>query len=379
MKITEVKSFLVNNGARNWIFVKVSTDTGLEGIGEAFNTLKDKATEQAVHYLAHWLIGQDPLRIEHLWQSMYRFSRFPLGTIEMSALSSLEHALWDIAGKYFGTPIYNLLGGLCRDKIRVYTHAGGRTPEELAQSAISTVKKGYTALKFAPFPKNYSLLRENELIDETAARVGAVREAVGENVDICLDVHGIIFNPAFAVRVSQALEEYKPFFLEEPLLYDNMEAWSKLAAKVNIPIATGERLFTRYGFRKILENQIVDIIQPDPCVCGGILETKKIAAMAETYYINLAPHNPLGPVATSVCAHIDASTPNFLIQEHIPDDKPPRSEVVTEPLKVEKGYLKLPTKPGLGLELNEEAFTKYPYKPVYREELYNEDGSVALT
>jgi len=230
-----------------------------------------------------------------------------------------------------------------------------------------------------PFPPNYPSLSTYELIDRTVARMKAVRESVGEKVDICLDVHGMIYNPSLAVNVAQALEEYRPFFLEEPLLHDNMEAWSKLATKINIPLATGERLFTRYGFRKILENQTVDIIQPDPCACGGILETKKIAAMAETYYIHVAPHNPLGPVATGICAHIDASTPNFLIQEHIPDDKPPRSEVVTEPLKVEKGYLKLPTKPGLGIDLNEEALKKYPYKPAYRAELYSEDGSIALT
>jgi len=379
MKITDVKTFLVNYGTRNWIFVKVSTGTGLEGVGEAFNTLKDKATEEAVHYLAHWLIGEDPLRIEHLWQTMYRCSRFPLGTIEMAALSSMEQALWDIAGKHFGTPVYNLLGGACRDKVRAYTHAGGRTPEELAQSALSLTRRGYTALKFVPFPDNYPQLSENELIKGTAARVKAVRESVGEDVDVCLDIHGMIFSPALAVRVAKILEEYRPFFLEEPLLHDNMEAWRGLSAKVDMPLATGERLFTRYGFRKTLERQIVDIIQPDPCACGGILETKKIAAMAETYYVYVAPHNPLGPVATAVCTHIDASTPNFLIQEHIPDDKPPRSEVVMEPLKVEDGYLKLPTKPGLGIELNEEVFEKYPYKPAYRERVYHKDGSIALT
>lgn len=379
MKITQVKSFLVNYGRRNWIFVKVSTDSGIEGVGECFNTLKDKATEEAVKYLAHWLIGADPLRIEHLWQTMYRFSRFPLGTIDMAALSGLEHALWDISGKHFGTPAYNLLGGTCRDKIRVYTHAGGRTADELAQSATEIVRAGYSALKFVPFPRNYPILSENELIEETVARVGAVREAVGDNIDICLDAHGMIFSPALAVKVAKAVEDYRPFFLEEPLLHDNMEAWSKFSAKVDVPLATGERLITRYGFRKVLEGQIVDIIQPDPCVCGGVLETKKIAAMAEAYYIQVAPHNPMGPVATAVCAHIDASTPNFLIQEYIPDDKPPRSEVVIEPLEVEDGYLKLPTKPGLGIELNEEAFEKYPYRPTYRDRAYREDGSVALT
>jgi len=379
MKITEVKTFLVHAGERNWIFVKVYTDEGIEGIGEAYNTLKDRATEQAVHHLARWLIGQDPLRIEHLWQSMYRFSRFPLGTIEMGALSGLEHALWDIVGKAFGTPVYNLLGGRCRDKNRVYVHAGGQTPEELAQSAVSIVKMGYTALKFGPHPRNYPLISENALIKEAVARVKAVREAVGDAVDICLDIHGIFFNPIAAAKIIRALEEYKPLFVEEPLLYENVDAWAKLAAHVNTSLATGERLFTRYGFRELLEKQAVDIIQPDPCACGGILETKKIAAMAEAYYVYVAPHNPMGPVATAVCAHIDASTPNFLIQEYIPDDRPPRSEVVVKPLEVEGGYLKLPTKPGLGLELNEEALGKYPYQPTFRGTAYHEDGSVALT
>ncbi|MEM2905627.1 MAG: galactonate dehydratase [Candidatus Bathyarchaeia archaeon] len=379
MKITGLKTFLVNYGGRNWIFVKLTTDEGIEGIGEAYNTVRDKATEASVHQFRHWLIGKDPRDVELHWQAMYRFPRFPLGTVDMGALSGLEHALWDILGKSLGVPVWRLLGGRCRDKIKVYTHAGGRTPEELAENVQVVVKRGFKAVKFGPQPWNYNVLGENAMVRESATRVKAVREAVGEDVDIALDVHGIVYNASTAIKLAQAVEPYKPLFFEEPFLYENVGPLLELKAHTSIPIATGERLFTRYGFRELLEKRAVDIVQPDPCVCGGIMECKRIAAMADTYYVWLAPHNPMSPVGTAVCAQIAASTPNFLILEYIPDDRPPRSEIVKEPLKLEDGYLKPPEKPGLGVELNEEALAKYPYKEVDRGSVFYEDGSVALT
>ncbi len=379
MKITGLKTFIVNSGLRNWVFVKLVTDDGIEGIGEAFGTLRDKATEASIHQFRHRLIGQDPRNIEFHWQAMYRFSRFPLGTVDMGGLSALEHALWDILGKSLNVPVWRLLGGRCRDKIKVYTHAGGGTPEELAENTQTVAKRGYKAVKIAPHPPNYNLLGENALVRESALRVRAAREAVGEDVDIAVDLHGIAYNASTAIKIAQVLEPYKPLFLEEPFLYENIGPLQELKAHTSIPVATGERLFTRYGFRELLERRAVDIVQPDPCVCGGIMECKKIAVMADAYYIWLAPHNPMSPVATAVCSHIAASTPNFLILEYIPDDRPPRSEVVKNPLKIEDGYLKIPEKPGLGIELNEEVAIKYPYKEVDRRAVFHEDGSVALT
>ena len=378
MKITELKTFLVYEGPRNLIFVKVITDEGIYGIGEAFPTLRDKATEASVHHFGHWLIGRDPRDIEFLWQSMYRFPRFPLGTVDMSALTGLEHALWDILGKSLEVPVWRLLGGRCRDKVKVYVDVDGRTNEELAENVQSAKKKGYRAAKIGPKPPNLSP-SENSWIEETTARVRAAREAVGEGMDIAIDVHGYAYSVSTAIRLARSLEPYRLLFFEEPLLYENPGPLSDLKAHTSIPIATGERLLTRYHFRELLEKRAADIIQPDPCVCGGITETRKIAAMADTYYVWVAPHNPNGPVGTAVCTHIAVSTPNFLILEYKPDDRPPRSEFVKEPVKLEDGYLKPPVNPGLGVELNEEALANYPYKDISRHTSFHEDGSVALT
>jgi len=296
----------------------------------------------------------------------------------MGALSAVEHALWDITGKKYGVPVYKLLGGPCRDRIRAYTHVHGSTPDELAKNASEIVRKGYTAIKFAPHPPDYRVKGVNKIIKEAFERVKAVRDVVGEDIDICLDYHGTEFSPCNAVKMAKALEPLKPFFLEEPILHENIDALAEVKAKTTIPIATGERLLTRYGFRELIEKRAADIVQPDPIVCGGILETLRISSEAETRYITVAPHNPFSPVATAVCVHIDACAPNFLIQEYIPDDEGVRREIVKEPIKFDKGYLLLPKKTGLGIELDEDALTKYPFNPWDREVSIREDGSIGL-
>ncbi|MFQ6076298.1 MAG: galactonate dehydratase [Candidatus Bathyarchaeia archaeon] len=380
MKITGLKTFLVkeNGIGRNFIFLKISTDEGIEGIGEAYPTGKAKATETVLHDYERWLAGKDPTRVVYHWQALYRGSRFPLGTITMGALSGVELALWDIIGKRYGAPIYKLLGGPCRDKIRAYTHLQGSTPEELAEEARVLVKKGYTAMKFVPYPPDYCTLGPNAIVKRAVERVRAVREAVGDDVDILLDYHGTEFSAANAARMAKALEPFQPLFLEEPVLHENVDAMLEVKNKTTIPIATGERLFTRYGFRELLDKRAVDIIQPDPIACGGILETLRIGAMAEAYYVSLAPHNPCGPVATAGCLHVDACAPNFLIQEHIPDDSPFRGSLVDEPMKLERGYFHLPTRPGLGIELDEEGLARYPFEPYDRRVAIREDGSIGL-
>ncbi len=378
MKITDIKTFLVNIG-RNLIFVKVCTDEGIEGIGEAYSVGPDDATVATIHHFKDWLVGRDPTDIEHLWQLMYNGSRFPGGSVINSAISGIEHALWDIAGKALGVPVYKLLGGKCRDKIRVYQSAGGGTPEQAAENAVATIEKyGYTAIKMGPHPPGSDQMPINAVIRGAAERMEAVRKAVGDDIDIGLDPHAKIFEPVRAIMMAEALKPYKPFFFEEPIRPENIDALVKVAAHVDIPLATGEMLYTKYEFRELLVKQAVDIIQPDICLTGGILECKKIAAMAEAYYVPLAPHNPMGPVATAVNVQFAASIPNFLILEYIPDDRPPRSELVKEPLKVEDGYITVPDKPGLGIELNEEAFAKYPFKPWHRGFVFREDGSVGF-
>jgi galactonate dehydratase len=378
LKITEIKTYLYGK-RRRWVYVKVCTDNGVEGIGEAYSVGPDEATVATIHDFESWLVGEDPLNVEHLWQKMYYFTRFPGGSVVNSAISGIEHCLWDIIGKVYGVPIHGLLGGRCRDKIRIYEGVGGETPEELAENAAKLIEKyGYTALKISPHNRNYAVMSENAILDEAVARIKAVREVVGESVDIGVDAHARIFEPIKAVQMAKALEPYRPFFLEEPLRPENVDALAKVSAHVNIPIATGEQLYTKWEFRELLEKQAADIIQPDVCCVGGILELKKIAAMAEAYYVSVAPHNPMSPLATAINVQLAACIPNFLVLEQHPADKPPHSEVLKEPLKIESGYYQIPTKPGIGVELNERIFEEQEQRPWNRGFKYHKDGSVAL-
>ncbi|MEK7408023.1 MAG: galactonate dehydratase [Acidobacteriota bacterium] len=379
IKITDIKSFLVGAGGRNWIFVKVETDQGIHGIGEAYSCGPDEATVAAINDFKRWLVGQEPRNIEHLWATMYNFTRFPGGSVVNAAISGIEHALWDIAGKAAGLPVYMLLGGKCREKIRVYQSAGGGDPKEVAESARRLVEKyGYTAVKMAPHQGRSDAMPYNAVTRIAGQRVRAVREALGPDVDIAVDIHAKFFEVVRAIRLAREIEPYYPFWLEEPIRPENVDAMRKLADHVNIPLASGECNYTKYEFRDLLAAQALDIIQPDVCVCGGLMEMKKIAAMAEANYVVVAPHNPMGPVATTVNVHFAASTPNFLILEYHPDDVAPRKDILKEPLMVKDGYIPVPNKPGLGIELNEEAFKHYPPKPWRRGFAYRADGSVAF-
>jgi galactonate dehydratase len=378
IKITDIKTFVVGVGGRNYVFVKVLTDQGIHGIGEAYSVGPDEATVATIQDFKRWLVGLDPRNIEYLWATMYNFSRFPGGSVVNAAISGIEHALWDISGKAAGLPVYMLLGGKTRNKIRVYQSPGGREPRELAGHAKALIQKyGYTAVKISPHPPGGNAMPYNAVTRAAGQRVEAVRAAVGPDVDIAVDAHAVFFEPVRAMRAARAMEPYQPFWLEEPIRPENVDALTKLASHVNIPLATGEESYTKHEFRPILAAQCVDIIQPDITVCGGILEMKKIAAMAEAHYVMVAPHNPVGPLATVVNVHFAASTPNFLILEYHPDDEAPRKDLLQEPLMVKDGYLPVPVKPGLGVELNEEAFRHYPAKPWRRPFQYRADGSPA--
>ena len=379
MKITDIKTFLVGAGGRNLVFVKVETDQGIHGIGEAYSCGPDEATVATIQDFKRWLVGQEPRNIEHLWATMYNFTRFPGGLVVNAAISGIEQALWDIAGKAAGLPVYMLLGGKCREKIRVYQSAGGSEPKQVAESAKALVEKyGYTAVKMSPHPARGNAQPYNAVTRAAGQRVRAVRETLGPDVDIGVDAHAKLFEVSRAIRMAREIEPYAPFFLEEATRPENVDAIRKLSEHVNIPLAGGECNYTKFEFREILAAQALDIIQPDVCVCGGLMEMKKIAAMAEAHYVVVAPHNPMGPLATTVNVHFAASTPNFLVLEYHPDDAAPRKDLLKEPLMVKDGYIPVPNKPGFGVELNEEAFRHYPPKPWRRAFEYRADGSVGF-
>ncbi len=400
MKVIDVKLFMINKpgthgwgqgNAANYVIVKVYTDEGVDGVGEAFHSL-DEPIQGCVAKYRRWLLNQDPTHVIHNWEAMYRGLRYPLGTAELSALSAVEQALWDIAGKSCGLPVYRMLGGPCRDKIRVYA---SKWPDEcvglpLAEQVKIVVEKGWTALKYSPQAWDYGYdppglgiterpKSTHQQFSEGVERVRIVREAVGDDIDICLDYHGRSFSASDAIRLARAIEPYHPFFLEEPALTENPDALVDVKRQTSIPVAGGERVVHRDVFKQVVEKRAVDIIQLEPTACGGILETVKRAAMAELYHIMLAPHQACGPISLAACAHIDAVVPNFLIQEC---NCNPQSDFDRELFsgcpEIADGYMELPQGPGLGVEFHEEAALKYPPKPYDRPVIIKQDGAVGL-
>jgi galactonate dehydratase len=376
MKIIDILTYGVNLGDGNHVFVKVLSDEHIHGIGEAYRVGPDAATIAVIEDYKGWLIGQDPFRIEHLWRLMYNGSRFPGGSIGYAAISGIEIALWDLKGRALGRPVYELIGGRCRDRIRVYRGIGGASARELADEARRAVGEGYTAVKMAPQPPESATMAWGDVLKGTAERMEAVRKAVGERVDIGLDPHARIFEPYKAREIAEAVKPYRPMFLEEPLRPENIAALAALRREVQVPIATGEMLYTKYAFRDILALGAADIVQPDLLICGGLLEAKKIAALAEAHDVNVAPHNPLGPVSTAVAVQFAASTPNFLILEYRPDQTGPTRDLIRKPLVLEDGHLRIPDQPGLGIELNEQAFAGKPLRPWHRPFVIEADGNV---
>jgi galactonate dehydratase len=385
VKITAVTTVVVNAQMRNWVFVKVSTDEGVVGWGEASLEWKTRAVCGAVADLEPLIVGQDPARIEHLFQIMYRHPFFRAGIEGMSALSGIEQALWDIAGKVANKPVYQLLGGAVRDRVRMYDHLGGGqmealylqdTAQQMAERARESVAAGYTALKVLVVPKTLPLdgsapLRHAETL------MAAIREAVGPDVDVMVDLHART-TPAMAIHYGEVLRPFRPFFLEEPCPPENVGGMAEVTrALPGIPIATGERLVTRWGFRELLERRACAVIQPDLCHCGGLWEARKIAAMAETYYVSVAPHNPLGPVATAAAIHFALATPNWLIQEAIRADVPWRDAVVGGGLPVVQGYILPPIAPGLGVSVDEQEAARHPFEQEVLMQWWHQDGAVA--
>jgi galactonate dehydratase len=375
MKITDIKTFLVGTGSRNWVYVKVLTDQGIYGIGEAYSAGPDEATVKVIEDFKLWLVGNDPRNVQYLFDVMYNTTRFPGGIITNSAISGIEHALWDIAGKSAGVPVWALLGGRVRNKIRLYQSSGGPTPQQAGENAQQMIEKyGYTMLKMGIQARGD--MRYNHATRASIEHVAAVRKAVGPDVDIGVDGHTKFFEVHRAIRLAKAIEPYNPFWFEEPIRPENYDAMKKLSDHVDIPLASGESNYGIYEFKQLIERQALDIVQPDICCCGGVLTMKKIAAMAEAQYMMVAPHNPMSPLATAVNVHFAASTPNFLVLEYRAPDSGAARDVLQEPLMVNKdGYLDIPNKPGWGVELNEEAFKSMPPAPWRRGTNFREDGS----
>jgi len=369
VKITRLETILVKP---RWLFLKVHTDVGLVGLGEPIVEGRARTVQTAVHELESILIGADPRRIEHLWQSMYRQTFYRGGPVLTSAISGVEQALWDLLGKSLGVPVWQLLGGACRERIRVYAHCGGATPEEAAARAKELVARGFSVLKTGVGRGPARTVESPAFVDAVVERFAAIRAAVGNTVEVAIDFHGQI-SPALAISLARALEPYRPMFIEEPCLPENVDTLVTIARSTPIPIATGERLYTRWGFREVLEKQAAAIVQPDLCHAGGIFECRKIAAMAECYYAAVAPHNPLGPISLAACLQLDACTPNFLVQEQVSLGE----GYLAQPFTVKDGWIDLPTGPGLGIELDEEALADKIGHDWQSPRWFHEDGSVA--
>ena len=364
MKVTDIRTFVVDCFRTNWVFVKVYTDEGIDGVGEATLEYKEKALIGAVEHIREYLVGKDPLQIERHWHDIYRDAYWRGGAVLMSALSAVETALWDILGKSLGVPVYQLLGGRANDKVRIYVNgwfSGAKKPEEFAACAKSAMERGVTALKWDPFGKAYLTLSNAEL-DNALSCVAAVREAVGNRVDLLIEGHGR-FDVPTGIRIAKELEQFRPMWFEEPVPPDNLEALKAVRDKSPVPISAGERLYTMKDYKELFELRAADYIQPDISHAGGIMELKKIAAVADTYYIPFAPHNPSGPVANAATLQLAACCPNFNILEIMYSDVVWRADVTNESLYYENGCITIPDKPGLGIELNEEACQAHPYQP----------------
>ncbi|GAB2552052.1 galactonate dehydratase [Gracilibacillus alcaliphilus] len=380
MKITNIDTFVV---PPRWCFVKIETDEGIIGWGEPVVEGRAATVEMAVKELKDYLIGKDPLTIEDHWNVMYRAGFYRGGPILMSAIAGIDQALWDIKGKYFNAPVYQLLGGACRESIRVYSWIGGDRPSDVGASAKAVVEAGFTAVKMNA-TEELQYIDSYEKIDHVVERIASVREDVGDYIGIGIDFHGRVHKP-MAKILAKELEAFRPMFIEEPVLPENNEALAEITKHTHIPIATGERMYSRWDFKPLFEAGYADIIQPDLSHAGGITEVKKIASMAEAYDVALAPHCPLGPIALAACLQVDATAHNAFIQEqslgiHYNQGNDLLDYITDKDVfAYQEGHVKIPQGPGLGIEINEEKVkemtkTGHSWKnPVWR----HQDGTVA--
>jgi galactonate dehydratase len=385
MKITKITTTVVNAKMRNWVVVRVYTDVaGLIGIGEATVEFQARAVVGAVEDLAPLLIGRDPREIERNWQILFRHPFFKGGVVTMSAISGIDQALWDISAKDLNVPLWRMLGGLARDRVRMYDHLGGGNSDAVYNSDTVnsfeekmklSIKDGFTAVKILAVPQS-APLGDAARLRHAGELMATARKAAGPDVDIMIDFHGRT-TAAMAIQYAEVLAPYNPLFLEEVVQPDQNEALKRARAKIKVPLAAGERLLHRTEFLPLLEDGLIDVAQPDVCHAGGVTELRKISALCDTYGVTMAPHNPLGPIATMVNVHLGLTTPNFLIQEVMRSDVSWRSEVFSGVPDIKDGHIYPPTAPGIGVEMDEKEAAKHPFVSGNPVQWFHNDGSVA--
>jgi len=378
MKITGIETFLsTDENGSNLVYIRTNTDSGIYGVGEVYHVGPDMASPAWVEYFGEQLVGQDPTEIERNWALCYQGARFPIGSSGLAALSAIDQSLWDITGKAFDKPVYDLMGGRVRDKIRAYFDIHGSTPAELAEDARKHVGQGYTALKTSPMAPNWRDMRWNDVLKDASERFKAVRQAIGDDIDIGFDAHAAIWEPIRVLELTDALMEFNPWFMEEPIRMENRHEMGLLREKMPCALATGECLYTKFELWELVREGGVDILQPEVCIVGGLTEMRKIAFMAEAHDLVVAPHNPMGPLATVANLHFDAATSNFLVQESRVL-KPAEIASVTNVIQPVDGYYPLPEGPGLGIDIAVDELEKRPFGGSWhRGDKVNPDNSIA--
>lgn len=377
MKITALKTYMQRVDDRPRLLVKIETDEGISGWGEAYNHGPDRALPPLLDYLFGQIVGEDPRRVEFLILKLNQQCRFPPGALGLAAISVIDHALWDIAGKAAGLPVYMLLGGNVRDRVKVYcgVYTAPDPAAALDQTAELNEKYGYTAFKLSPYRRDLHTGRWGELVKESGDYFGRVREMTPSHFEFAFDAHAKIFEPYQAIQLAQALAPYDPYFYEEPIRPEHIPAWRELKSKVTVPLATGESLYNRFEFLALLAAGGADIIQPDICVVGGISEMRRIATIAEAHYVSVAPHNPMGPLATAVNIHFCAAQPNFKVLEYKPHIHAPWA---IDPYIPVDGHMDLrPDRPGFGIEIDESVLEREDYIHWERKVTRKPDGSTA--
>ena len=372
MKIDKIESFFIRNG----YVIRIHTDTGISGVGQTACWGYPEAVDQIINTFKKYLIGQNPLRIEHHWQHLYRMGPFR-GTALSGAISAVDIALWDIKGKHFGVPIWELLGGNCRDKIRLHLLGGGGTPETMYEAAKAAVEEGFTALKFDPLVGNFQDMAVDRLVKTARDLVAAAREGGGPDLDLIVEVHRKL-TPMNSIVLESALAPFNLYFIEDPIQIDTITTQGELAKRMTTPLAIGERNVSIWEFREILEAGGPQYVRPDVGLAGGITHCKKIAALAEAYHSAVVTHNFLGPLITAASLHLDTSIPNFITQEYTKGDESEAFAVYKVAYQREGGYIPIPEAPGLGIELDDSLIEQNPYQPMNTGRTpLREDGSVA--
>lgn len=375
MRITDITCYPLWDGSRNYLFVVVDTDKGIYGVGESGLTGRELAVMGAIEHFEPLLIGQDPLRTEHLWQLLSRGGFFPHGKILGSAIAAIDIALWDIKGKAWGVPVYDLLGGRVRDKVACYCHLHGglEETEELVADAKARVEEGWKFVRWGLSTEG-DLLEPTRAVQRTVAQFHALREALGEEIELCFDIHTRL-DPPDAIRLCREVLPYRPFFMEDPVRSESPQTFHLLRQKIDTPLAVGEQFASKWDFRELIDDDLIDYARIDLCICGGLTEAKKIAGWCEGHYIDIAVHNPLGPISTMACLHFNLATPNFGVQEQPQKPGTSLADVVLNQPRWEDGYLLPPEGPGLGIEFDREAAEAHPFRMKELPHLRREDGS----